>query len=139
MNMEHKFNIGDRVRLKSNALPFIVCRDGEIVDIVTSEKSKITKYHVLINGTEYQLLSYVIELISPTTATYNFEFEYLDNVVVARFYEYKGEEKTELAKGHGHILHDGVIGIAQAASYASKRCYDKLAGNDETKSYYINK
>ena len=59
---------------------------------------------------------------------YCHEFEYLDNVVVAIFYEIKGEVKTEIARGHGHIIHEGTIGIAQASSYAVKRIYQKLNG-----------
>lgn len=137
--MEHKFNIGDRVKVTNTKSKFLG-QEGEITDIVYSYFCDTKFFSVLFDG--YSDTIYLSEEsleLAPPTATYNFEFEYLDNVVVAKFYEYKGEEKTELAKGHGHILHDGVIGIAQAASYASKRCYDKLAGNDETKSYYINK
>ena len=31
-------------------------------------------------------------------------------------------------KGHAHLLHDGVVGYAQAASYALKKIYEKLNG-----------
>lgn len=132
--MEHKFNIGNRVRQKS------CTKEGVVKDVIIALSDNRVCYTILFDGDllNTTLKEEAVEL-APPTATYNFEYEYLDNVVVARFYEYKGEEKTELAKGHGHILHDGILGIAQAASYASKRCYDKLAGNDESKSYYINK
>ena len=71
------------------------------------------------------LVPYVEEVV-----TYYHEFDYLDNVVVARFYEVKGEEMTEIARGHGHIIHEGALGIAQASSYALKRIYQKINGED---------
>ena len=64
---------------------------------------------------------------NPTT--YKYEFEHLENVVVARLYEIKGDVVTEVARGHGHIMHDGVIGVAQAASYALKRIYEAVGGS----------
>ena len=51
-----------------------------------------------------------------------------NNVVVARLYETKDGEEKEIAKGHGHIIHEGAIGIAQASSYALKRIYEDLNG-----------
>jgi hypothetical protein len=60
--------------------------------------------------------------------TYMHEIEYLDNVVVVRFYKVTDDSKQELAKGHGHIIHNGAIGIAQATSYAMKRLYEKMNG-----------
>ena len=60
--------------------------------------------------------------------TYRHEFEYLDNVVVAKFIEIDGDgNETELGRGHGHIIHDGASGIAQAASYALKQIWFKLS------------
>ena len=57
---------------------------------------------------------------------YSIEFEFLDNLVQAFFYEITENEKVELARGHGHIIHRGALGIAQAASYALKRIYHDL-------------
>ena len=51
-----------------------------------------------------------------------------DRVRVKEYYEIKDNQKTEIAKGHGHIFHEGVLGIAQAASYALKKLYQKLGG-----------
>jgi hypothetical protein len=59
---------------------------------------------------------------------YIHEIEYLENLVVARLYEVKDGEKLEIAKGHGHIFHEGAYGVAQAASYALKRICDDLNG-----------
>jgi hypothetical protein len=51
-----------------------------------------------------------------------------DNVVIAVLYAVVGDTKTEIARGHGHIMHEGVLGIAQASSYALKRIYMDLNG-----------
>lgn len=62
-------------------------------------------------------------------ATYTYELELLENVFVARLYEVKGDVKTEVARGHGHIIHEGVLGVDQAASYALKRIYEAVGGS----------
>ena len=62
------------------------------------------------------------------TAEYKYEMEVSDNVVVAYLYEIVGDTKTLVARGHGHIMHDGAIGIAQAGSYALKRLYMYVNG-----------
>ena len=59
---------------------------------------------------------------------YKFEFDYLENLVVARFIEVRGNSETEIARGHGHIIHEDALGIAQAASYALKKLYEKMNG-----------
>lgn len=59
---------------------------------------------------------------------YKWDFEVCDNVVVGIMYEVKGDSKTEIVRGHGHIIHEGALGIAQAASYALKKAYEKLDG-----------
>jgi hypothetical protein len=51
-------------------------------------------------------------------------------VVVAKFYELGDDYKEEIARGHGHIIHEGKIGIAQAASYALKKILQKLSENN---------
>ena len=38
------------------------------------------------------------------------------------------DSKSSLAKGHGHMIHEGELGVAQAASYACKRLYESLGG-----------
>lgn len=152
--MEYNFEIGDRVRIKDYADLPTECqntgfakncgKEGEIVDMIWSRAKQVGLYRITFDDclypskTDYPEGSF--DLIPPEEeATYGFEFDNADNVVIAIFYEYKGEEKTELARGHGHIIHDGAIGIAQATSYATKRCYDKVSGNDKSRSYYFNK
>lgn len=57
---------------------------------------------------------------------YYHEIEYLENVVLVVLYEATEDGPKEIARGHGHILHDGAAGITQATSYALKRIWFKM-------------
>lgn len=69
----------------------------------------------------------ILNPVSRMKKAYHYEFEFLDDVVVAVLYEDWEIIKKEVARGHGHIIHEGVEGIAQAASYALKRIYYKIS------------
>lgn len=131
-----EFHIGDRVRIKKyDDISDIgkywgrLCgKDGEIVDKLWSGAKGCAIYKIRIDGydrtssidfpeTAFDLVS---EIEKPS---YEYQFEYLDKVVVARLYKVTETGKTEIAKGHGHIMHDGVEGLAQAASYALRKIY----------------
>ena len=71
-----------------------------------------------------------LNLIPQVAVTYRHEFDYLDNVVVCRFYEVQGKVETEIMRGHGHIIHEGAMGIAQASAYALKKIWQKMEGGD---------
>jgi hypothetical protein len=147
------FNIGDRVRVKEYAeitdvkkaksikdKPYmwnqgkarLSGEEGVIVDKLYSEAYCRFVYRVHLDGYEKashaQFDSDSLELIKEEPITYCHEFDYLDNVVVARFYEVKGNEKTEIMRGHGHIIHEGAWGIAQASAYALKKIWQKIEG-----------
>lgn len=141
----NKFNIGDRVRVRSyDELPDEVktksagtlCgKEGEIVDIVFSNAKHRLFYCIHLDGYDKpsaklfteDSIDFVPEVVQPT---YRYDFDYLDNVVVARLIEIDGDgNETELAKGHGHLIHDGALGIAQAASYACKQIWYALGEN----------
>ena len=71
----------------------------------------------------------LLDLYVEKQTTYRLDIEVADNVVIAIFSEESEDgEKTEIARGHGHIIHEGTVGIAQALSYASKKIYEKLGG-----------
>lgn len=57
---------------------------------------------------------------------YYHEVTYLDHVVLVVLYEATEAGPVELARAHGHIVHEGAAGIAQATSYAMKRVWFKL-------------
>lgn len=54
------------------------------------------------------------------------EITYLDSLVLVVLYEATGEGKKELARGHGHIIHEGAAGVAQATSYAMRGIWNQM-------------
>lgn len=54
-----------------------------------------------------------------------YDFEVAGNVVIARLIDDHG---NELQRGHGHIIHEGIKGFTQAASYALKKIFEKYNG-----------
>lgn len=137
-----KFQIGDKVQVKCyDELPEItrsagfsrMCGQiGVIEDKLYSESSGKWLYKIKFDNFEKSTKLWeqdYIELFEEDPTTYKYELEHLENVVVARLYEIKGDVATEVARGHGHIIHDGVLGVAQAASYALKRIYEAVGGS----------
>ena len=136
------FEIGDIVRVKDyNDIPAddrnvgLARLCGEIGEIVDKLYSKALDRYVYtikfdnFDATSKKLwIGTQIETYVEDEVTYDYEFEYIDNVVVAVLYEIRGDEKTEISRGHGHIIHEGAIGIAQASSYALKKIYEKMNG-----------
>lgn len=131
-----EFNIGDRVRIKryediSDIGKYwgrLCGKDGEIIDKLWSGAKGCAVYKIHIDGydkpSSIDFPKTAFDLVSELEkASYEYQFEYLDKVVVARLYKVTENTKTEIAKGHGHIIHDGVEGIAQAASYALRKIY----------------
>lgn len=104
--------------------------EAEIIDRLHSEATGNDVYTLRLTGAQtvpsMTFPEEVLEIVEEDPAEYVHEIEYLDNVVLVIFYEIKKDKKTELARGHGHIIHEGAKGIAQAASYAMARCYSAL-------------
>ena len=123
------FNIGDRVRVKCSEVEGA----GVIADKLYSEAQSKFIFRVCFDGHEKPSNASFdadsLELIKEEPITYRHEFDYLDNVVVCRFYEVQGKVETEIMRGHGHIIHDGALGIAQASAYALKRIWLKMEGD----------
>ena len=141
-----EFNISDRVRvkkyddlpeeMKNKGIARLCQKDGEIVDKLWSGAKGCTIYKILFDGSDkpskVDFSSKSIDLVSEIEKkAHSFEIEILNNVVVAKFDETGEEYKTEIARGHGHIIHEGTVGIAQAASYALKKIYQKITENKE--------
>ena len=69
--------------------------------------------------------------------TYRYEIQPAGkDVVVAILYETVGDVEREIGRGHGHIIHSGAIGFAQAASFAMKKIYTNM---NEGKMFCYNK
>ena len=53
-------------------------------------------------------------------------FQADNNVVTAVMYESVNGVEREVDRKHGHCIHAGAIGFAQAASYAMKKIYTNM-------------
>ena len=138
----NKFNIGDRVRIKpyeelpermkTPGISKLAGKGAVINDRLYSEASGAYTYILTIDGYEkkssVQFPEETINTIEPVTYTH--EIDYLDNIVIARFYEVRDGVKTELERGHGHIIHNDAYGVAQATSFALSRLAKKMNGGD---------
>lgn len=140
-----EYSIGQRVRINSygdlpesmktgGGVSKVCGLDGEIVDKLYSEAKGGYIYKIQLDGSKaasrVDFIDGSFDVIedSPVPVTYTHEFEYLENIVIARFYEvYEGGERVEIARGHGHIIHEGTVGVAQASSWALKKIYEKVA------------
>jgi hypothetical protein len=140
-----EFNISDRVRVKayehlppevrSCAIGKVCGRDGEIVDKLWSAAQGRNIYRIKIDGalscSTVDFTEDMIDLISELEKkTYKYEVEILNNLVLVKLFECDEASKTEIARAHGHIIHEGVVGVAQAASYAMKGIYIKAQENN---------
>lgn len=142
-----EFNIGERVRIRAyEDMPEGIRnkgvarnsgKDGEIVDKLWSAAKDCMCYHIKLDGmavvSNVMYTEGMFDRVSDLASkvSYVYEFDYLENVVVARFYEVGEDHKTEIARGHGHIIHEGVLGIAQASAYALKRIMYKIEGGNQ--------
>lgn len=134
------YNIGDRVvtkdyadlpiKLKNRTIGEVCGKQGTIVDKLYSEAYDCFIYKIQIDG--YATVSNVswtadaLELIPETIEpSWNYDIYKAENLVIAILYD---ENHEEIARGHGHIIHEGILGIAQAASYACKKIYEKIGG-----------
>lgn len=147
-----EFKIGERVKIKSyldipeearnKGIAKVTDEEGEIVDKLYSEARGCTVYKIHLDGydrpSKCEFVEGTFDIVEDVEVEYTYEFEYLENLVVARLYEINVYgQKKEIAKGHGHIFHDGAYGVAQAASYALKRICEDLGGGS-LKAYKNN-
>lgn len=117
MKKAKKTNITDRLRAAWRALR------GKPVDTLT----------IGIEARRCSECDYYKQATTPAETTqaeppnrYWHEITYLDNVVLVVLYEATETGPVELARHHGHILHKGAKGIAQATGYAMKRIWEQM-------------
>ena len=99
---------------------------GEVVDKLYSEKNGCYVYKLQLVGFDrVSHAQFVCEdLEDLPKSKLRFEVEIFENVVCARLYD--GD--VQLGIGHGHVFHEGALGVMQAGSYAMKRCYENMGG-----------
>ena len=116
-----EFYVGDRVYSSEYELEGTVedklfgHNGGEFVYIVHFD-GKMNPFTVPVFGSDLKSVA--------NEKTYRWEvFQADSNVVTAVMYETINGVEREVSRFHGHIIHHGTIGVAQAASYAMKKIY----------------
>ena len=124
--MEAKFKIGDRVK------SLLDQEFDTITDIMFSYRDKENLYVVESEAHIGAVCTVTAKHLEPAPKPRDFsmdiKIDIARNIVIATLYEDYDTIKKPLRRGHGHIIHDGELGIAQAASYACRRLYESLGG-----------
>lgn len=116
-----EFNINDKIREKRSGTV------GVITDKMFSEAREGFIYIIkpADNGRSFMRSADEIEPFSKLKE-YQVETQIADNVVIGIIYEVDSDSKTEVCRGHGHIIHEGAEGIAQACAYAYKKAFTAI-------------
>lgn len=116
-----EFNIGDKVADIATGV------EGRITDRLYSEARAKRLYVIKTwdGGRSFTRDEDEIEL-AQEEASYSIETQICDNLVLVIIYEDAGNGRSEVCRGHGHIIHNGAEGIAQALSYASKQAFSAI-------------
>lgn len=131
-----KFNIGDLVQSSDGI--------GTVSDIFKSAQGSAAMYKVELEALNCETptmclyheedLEHYRPAMEQVIQLRNVEIraEIADNVVIAIFYV----DGKEVARGHGHIIHEGSDGIIQAFSWASKKAWLELDDKPYVRSTY---
>lgn len=105
---------------------------GEVTEVIWRASKDEWIYEVLDHGTGLKKLFPERELKGAPEKEYSMyiKIDIAQNVVIATLYEASGDQMKVICKDHGHLIHDGEVGIAQAASYACNRLWRKIGGYD---------
>lgn len=120
---EAKFKIGDLVETNWIGI-------GKVTDVLYSASKDAYTYQVTNEEDEVDELFSEDDLkVAPDTEySMDIKIDIAKNVLIATLYEVKGEKINPICKGHGHLIHQGAVGIAQAASYACNRLWKTIGG-----------
>jgi hypothetical protein len=138
-----EFNIGDVVivkdyldvpeDLRTNGMARLSGERGTIMDKLYSGANDCYVYTIQFDSfaeiskkhwRAEHLDKYVEKKVS-----YRLDMDVADNVVIAILIEQSEDgSETEIARNHAHIIHEGVFGIVQALSYATKKIYERMGG-----------
>jgi hypothetical protein len=129
------YKIGEKVRIKdfyelpteyrSRAMGKVAGKDGVVVDKLESQAVGATVYLVLLDDTARVSSVHFSEAClerKEIPSEITFTIKVLSDVVVVHMLK----DGNLFETGHGHIMYDGDVGVAHAASYAMKRIFMKL-------------
>lgn len=130
-------NIGDRVIISHSPMAHATGKKATVVDRLYSEKENCNLFKVRIDEMRQpEITSYkesdltVIDEPDEKDGLYRVTIELQDNLAVATLYNSRDGRQEVVAMGHGHIFHEGAVGVAQASSYACKKLFEQLNGGD---------
>ena len=115
------FNVGDQVRETATGIV------GTITDRMFSE-SRGEYLYVIKPDDGGRSFTREGGKIEPNRVhiEYKIDATIADNVVIGIIYEIEDGQAYEMCRGHGHIIHEGAEGIAQACSYAFKKAFEAI-------------
>jgi hypothetical protein len=122
------FNIGDKV---VNAYG----EENIVIDRMLSEKEQKYYYQIkTCNGNVIEdfVAEENLKAMPKENLNITVEVEILDSVVVGII----KKDGKEIARGHGHRIHEGSDGIIQAISYAFKKCWEKVNEGEVTTNQF---
>ena len=130
---EAKFQIGDRVQETGGGT-------GEVLESLFSTRGNEWFYEVKLDETG-DVCTYkedILELAPVKDYGVEVKIDIAENVVIVTMYESVGGVQKPVCKGHGHLIHEGEQGIAQAVSYAAKRMFESLDTQHKNRIYFKN-
>lgn len=120
------FEIGNKVLVKDTA------ERGTITDKMFSEGRNIFVYIVKPEdgGRSIMRDEDEIEAVINDEIEYDIQAEISEGVVIFSIIEIKNNHRTLVTRGHGHMLRNDLLGVAQAASFAANRAFTSLNGGN---------
>lgn len=119
------FEIGDKVIVKVEKGR---SEHGTVFEVLNGRATDICLYGVTLESKEQVWVK--PENIAPVHIEQVFTIEVdipsENNIVIVKMMA----NGNEIARGHGHLIHAGAEGIAQAMSYACKRIWNDIKFND---------
>ena len=121
----YEYEIGERVKVLSTitGAPFY----ATVADRLYSNATREWMYRIKYDGSDTVsagLYGHDELEKAEDEVKWTYDITLQQNVVVAVLSEQIGDSEPQvIARGHGHIIHDGAMGFAQAAAYALKRIW----------------
>ncbi|MBQ7873736.1 MAG: hypothetical protein IJ306_01045 [Oscillospiraceae bacterium] len=115
-----KIRLGDRVRIHKNGK----VEHGTCIDVLLGTSMSTQFYNIVLKNGESRICEENEVVLDANDDEYTFFIDVVPekNVVIAKM----NVNGKEIARGHGHVIHTGDLGIAQATSYAFKKIYDQI-------------
>lgn len=117
---------GDKVIVSTESLR---SEHGTVHDVFRGFGTSTEVYEVTLeNGeTVYAKTGQVFPAVPQEKFTFEIDIPEENNIVIVKMMA----DGKEIARGHGHVIHQGALGIAQAMSYACKRIWNDLIEKEE--------